>query len=102
MSNGGGRGPVWSRDGRDRLYVSQREVVVARLTVEPTFAVGARTPLFDVGPYVTNLGRVIYSADADGSRLMMIRPGAGADAESRPRLVMVQSRLRDLERMMGN
>jgi hypothetical protein len=80
ISMGGGRDPLWSRDGRELFYQHDTTMFAAAVTTKPSFSFAPPVALFD-GPYVDSIGRW-YDVAPDG-RFLMIKPGwlsAGHDA----------------------
>jgi dipeptidyl aminopeptidase/acylaminoacyl peptidase len=80
VSNGGGRAPVWSRDGRELFYRQGTAVMAVPVTLQPAFTVGKSRRLFE-GPYElpSTGGNPYYDVAPDG-RFVMIRsvdPAAG-------------------------
>jgi serine/threonine protein kinase/WD40 repeat protein len=47
ISNGGGAEPRWSRDGRELFYFAGQTLMRVPVTLQPTFAPGTPTKLFD-------------------------------------------------------
>ena len=72
ITSGGGRDPVWSRNGRELFYQNETTMFATAVTTDPTFAFAPPVALFD-GPYVDSLGRW-YDVAPDG-RFLMIKPG---------------------------
>jgi serine/threonine-protein kinase len=72
ISTGGGRDPVWSRDGRELFYQRDTSVLSSSITTEPMFAAAPAVTLFE-GAYIDSTGRW-YDVASDG-RFLMIKPG---------------------------
>ncbi|MCI0584711.1 MAG: hypothetical protein L0227_17785, partial [Chloroflexi bacterium] len=72
ITTGGGRDPVWSRDGRELFYQRDTTMFAATVTTEPEFAAAPAVALFD-GPYLDSNGRW-YDVAPDG-RFLMVKPG---------------------------
>ena len=47
ISTGGGRAPVWSRDGRELFYRNGREIMAVAIELKPTFESGRPVRLFE-------------------------------------------------------
>ena len=81
ISVGGGRDPVWSRDGRELFFLSGRSMMVAAVVLSPVFSAGRSQPLFEAD-FVQSWGSSIASFDVspDGSRFAMVRQRAGPES----------------------
>jgi Tol biopolymer transport system component len=115
VSIGGGREPVWTKNGElfYRSLTGERMMAVA-VTTQPTLKIGRPVQLFE-GPYFispTGSLRPQYDVTADGQRFLMLAASSGADASgsapaslgssvagARPRLVVVQNWHEELERL---
>jgi eukaryotic-like serine/threonine-protein kinase len=102
ISSGGGRQPVWSRDGRELFYRDFTGAVLALpVTSAPTFAPGRSVRLFDGSAYVGGgahgSGRT-YDVSPDASRFLMIKIGS-ADRAPAP-LVVVLNWFEELRRLV--
>jgi Tol biopolymer transport system component len=85
ISTGGGRGPVWSADGRELFFRSGDQMMAADVKTDPTFTVGKPRRLFE-GHYVVEPARhTNYDVAADGQRFVMIQ----VDEESAPTQINV-------------
>jgi Tol biopolymer transport system component len=75
VSNGGGRQPVWSPDGRELFYQDGGSLLAVSVEVTPAFSVGNPQPLFS-GPY-RHSGNFFtghtYDIAPDGEKFLMIR-----------------------------
>ena len=98
VSNGGGREPLWARNGRELFYVSERgALMTATVDGGAAFTSGVPTELFTGRFFFSNsinLGRT-YDVAPDG-RFLMIKPEVG----SPPHLVVAQNWLAELERLV--
>jgi serine/threonine-protein kinase len=71
LSTEGGKGPIWSRDGREIFYTDGYRMMVVPVETEPTFSPGTPRKLFEygfmraVGPYPD------YDVAPDGRRFLM-------------------------------
>ena len=92
-SAGGGREPVWARNG-ELFYRSLggEQMFSVRVKTTPTLSVGAPVPLFRGHYYIAPSGspRAQYDVTADGKQLLMIAPSAAAGSTSQQRIVVVQ------------
>ncbi len=95
VSVGGGREPIWARNGElfYRSLTGERMFAVS-VTTEPALTVGTPVQLFQ-GPYYvapTGSPRPQYDVTADGKRFLMLAPGSGADStQSQSRVVVVEN-----------
>ncbi|MFN2316695.1 MAG: protein kinase [Gemmatimonadales bacterium] len=81
VSVGGGREPLWSRDGRELFYRTDRgEVVAVGVTTSSGFAAQNPEILFTDMAAMTGVFRRFYDVAEDG-RFLMIRSSAGASGE---------------------
>ncbi len=71
----GGSEPAWSRDGRELFYRSGDSMMLATVSLSPTFAVSARRRLF-VGSYLTGVTFRQYDVSPDGQHFVMVAGGA--------------------------
>jgi serine/threonine-protein kinase len=74
VSAQGGAEPVFSRDGRELYYRSGDTMMVATITLRPTFAVTARRSLF-TGSYLTSGPFREFDVSPDGQKFYMVRGG---------------------------
>ena len=97
VSNGGGRAPAWSRDGRELFFINGTSVMAVAVTTTPTFGAGNATTLFDAPGLVLD-GRFRSSTTANTSRtydvardgrFLMIKPRGGASGATPPRGSMI-------------
>jgi hypothetical protein len=73
----GGTEPAWSRDGRELFYRSADSMMVAAVTLRPTFTVTGRRVLF-TGTYLLGGPFREYDVAPDGQRFLMVQGGAAA------------------------
>ena len=78
VSEDGGEEPLWSADGRTLYYRTRAQLVGARVTTSPTFAVVQRQPLFEAG-YGLNSAHTNYDVTRDGKHFVLPR-SISADA----------------------
>ena len=99
VSRSGGRGPRWSRDGRELFYLSESghlTAVPVALSARP--ALGEPRSLFPVGDFVIDPEETTYVPEPGGRTFIMIR-----EAESKPQsqLVLVLNWLEELKAKVG-
>ena len=103
ISTGGGRQPLWSRDGRELYYRdSSGTVMGVPVTLAPSFSSTGAVRLLDgtgyMGAGLHNTGRArTYDVASDG-RFLMIKAGQ-RDAATGPSLVLVQNWFEELDRL---
>jgi eukaryotic-like serine/threonine-protein kinase len=92
VSTGGGTQPLWAHSGRELFYRSGDAVM--NVAVESNAGFVARSPvvLFK-GQYAPSLSGRNYDVSPDGRRFLMLKQGAGPDAQntSPARFVIVQN-----------
>jgi eukaryotic-like serine/threonine-protein kinase len=104
VSVGGGREPIWAKNG-DLFYrsLTGERMFVVRVVTEPTLKVGAPVQLFE-GPFyipATGSPRSQYDVTADGQRLLMLTTRSSTDSSpARPRIVIVQGWFEELRRLV--
>jgi len=78
VSTDGGEQPVWSRDGKELFFRNGRQLLVAEITLQPTFSAGRPQVLFesDFSP-LSNSSLSAYDVAPDGQKFVMIRSRAG-------------------------
>jgi len=72
ISSDGGGGAVWSRDGRELFYRTERQVMVVDVRAGSRIEAGTPRRLFDA-PLAIPIYQADYDVSADGQRLIMIR-----------------------------
>ena len=98
VSQGGGRQPVWSRDGRELFYLRGNTITAARVTA------GGDVFRFDVPkslvelPFDSSLGPFSYDVAADG-RFLITLPATPGPAPERA-VVVVQNFFEELKRLV--
>ena len=93
---GGGRDPVWSRDGGELFYQNDTTMFAVAVTTEDTFSVAPPVALFD-GPYVDSIGRW-YDVAPDG-KFLMVKPGWLGDGRETPVIHVVLNWFQELKRL---
>ena len=87
VSIGGGAGPVWRRDGKELLYMSEdNKLMAVAVTTAPRFEADAPRPLFAAALRVTP-GLPQFEVSADGQRFLLNR----MSAESVAPITLVQN-----------
>ena len=104
ISSGGGRQPLWSRDGTELYYRDYSgAMMAASVTLGPTFIPGAVVTLFEskryTGSGAAGSGRT-YDLSRDGSRFLMIKAAGSLDDEPPPSLVVVLNWFEELNRLV--
>ena len=96
VSTGGGRVPLWARNGREIFFMTLRgESLMAAAILESPGSAAFRssTPikLFDTRGYLvsTSVAGRPYDVSADGGRFLMIKPVSGRGETSVPRSITV-------------
>ncbi len=73
VSSAGGRGPVWSPNGRELFYHEGQKLMSVRVRTTPTFSYGPPTTLLE-GSYVADdPGVPNYDVALDGKKFIMVR-----------------------------
>ncbi len=86
ISNQGGTGPVWSRDGRELFYAEGDRMMRVAVERSPRFTASSPELLFESPDYVWERPRN-YDVLADGSGFVIVRRGAGTPATRTLRVV---------------
>jgi serine/threonine-protein kinase len=94
VTEGGGRDPLFARDGRELFYWNDTTLYATPFTTEPTWSAGPAVALFE-GAYVDGLGRW-FDVGTDG-RFLLIKPGWLSDERQVP-LRVVLNFFAELER----
>jgi Tol biopolymer transport system component len=81
VSIGGGKEPVWSRDGRELFYRNGRRLMRVPVETEPSFRAGQPSLLFE-GNYTYGYLDWSFNYDVapDGSRFVMVEEGPATKA----------------------
>ena len=72
VSLDGGTEPLWAANGRELFYRNGTKMMVAAISLHPTFAAGARRELFE-GSYVNDPVYRSYDVTRDGRAFVMVR-----------------------------
>ena len=100
VSVGGGREPLWSRDGRELFYLAGNgDLVAVPIRTETVFAAGTPTVLFSGSGYRISTFHRQYDVTPDGERFLFIRR-VGANQQSR--MILVQNFFEELRRVVPN
>ena len=101
VSTHGGTAPVWSSTGRELFYRQGTAVMAVEIRLQPSFAVGTPTSLFD-GPYLLDgSGHPAYDVSNDGKRFLMIkRVELNALTEYTTRIRLVQNFQQHLQQLV--
>jgi Tol biopolymer transport system component len=95
ISRGGGAQPKWSRDGRELFFISNTQVMAARISTRSGFQVESLGPLFTSRDFRQDQFHQTYDVLADGRFLFMVGRRALAQAGP-PRIAWVEHWLADL------
>jgi hypothetical protein len=103
VSSGGGRAPLWSRNGRELFYVAQDGAIMA-VSVEArgTSWNAAGTLKLLEGRYTTSnvgLGARMYDVSADGRQFLLINVDSDRSTQP-PQIVVVQNWFEELKRLV--
>jgi len=96
VSVGGGRQPLWARNGQELFYRNGDAVVAVAVETDPNFAVGNPVVLFE-GPYFGAGGGRSYDVSPDGQQFLMIKPVQ--DSTTAPQIVIVENWFTELNRL---
>ena len=97
VSTGGGRFPVWSRDGRELFYVSSTHLMAVPVRPGSVLELGTPVPVLDVTGYAMTVG---WSFDvADDGQFLMIKPRSSVTGAS-PAITVVANWFEELKRLV--
>ncbi len=99
-TNGYGRNPVWSPDGRELFFTSPTTMMVAQIETEPTFSARTPEPLFDRFAYYLAGGGRQWDIASDEDRFIFRVAGTAlqtSDDESFNRLIFVENWFEELK-----
>jgi dipeptidyl aminopeptidase/acylaminoacyl peptidase len=99
ISSGGGREPLWSRDGKRLFYLWEDQVWAVDVRIDPEFAAGRPRLLFEKPGYAHHNYIRGWDISTDSQRFLMVKR---EDRESEPvtELVLVQHWLEELKRLV--
>ena len=95
--------PVWARNGRELLYISDSDpypLVTAAVRTEPDFAVESRQELFATTGHAYAPQHPQWDLSPDGQRLLVLASPEGA--EEAGRYVIVENFSEELKRLVPN
>lgn len=72
VSVNGGENPVWSRDGHRLFYVKDQQVIVATVTLSPSFGITAQQTFLE-GDFSFLPGHASYDVTPDGKELLLLK-----------------------------
>jgi serine/threonine protein kinase len=100
VSVGGGRQPLWSRDGRELFYRDfSGDIISVPVVLTPTFSAGQAVKLFDGSGYLGGgpfMSARTYDLSLDGRRFLMLKPVTSGATRS---LVVVLNWFEELKRV---
>ena len=96
VSSGGGRGPIWSRDGQELYYLNGNTMMAVQIGAEPNSPVGIPEQLFELEGHsgAGHRGRT-YDISRDGRFLMHKRRNEDIEIE----LICVQNWFEELRQI---
>src|SRR5262245_12945353 len=102
ISTGGGTMPVWTRDGKELIYLdaATRLTAVSVETTGSTFHAGTPTTIVSTA-YATPDAMRSYDISPDGRQFLMIKEGSSSDQSGAPQqIVVIQNWLEELKRLV--
>jgi hypothetical protein len=103
ISSGGGRAPIWSRDGRELFFLNaSNDMMAVRITTGTVFAASEPTVLFRVPDDLLDMETEWYTpwdVAGDGRFIMARRVAAGDEGDRA--IVVVENFLEELKARMG-
>ena len=76
LSTHGGRGPIWSPNGRELFFAEGKRLMAVAVRTEPELSAGQPEPLFGGDEYIWSRVRN-YDVLPDGSGFVIVRSGGG-------------------------
>ncbi len=103
VSTSGGTSPLWAHGGRELFYVTPaNEMVSAAVRADPTFTVGERRVLFEIGSeFVVVDVYTAFDISPDDQRFLMVRT-VDAQREEPLQLILVENFLEELKEKVRN
>ena len=96
VSPSGGNDPVWSRNGRELFYLSDRnEMMSVAVGRGATFSIGEPKRLFSAAPYSPVAPISSFDVSPDGQRFLMLRETTPTE---RNELIVVQNWVEEMRR----
>lgn len=89
VSEGAGRNPVWSPDGRELFYQTEDGLYAVAVEANPSFMPGRVVRLFENHGYFLGSSGRNYDVSPDGQQFLMIKRHEGVDVEPMPPSVVV-------------
>jgi len=89
VSEGAGRNPVWSPDGRELFYQTEDGLYAVAVEANRSFMPGRAVRLLENHGYLSSLGRSSYDVSPDGQQFLMIKRHEGEEVEPTPPSVVV-------------
>lgn len=99
VSTDGGGEPLWSRDGREIFYRSERAMMSVAVRTSPVFAVERPRPVFEDRYVPWDGSAANYDVAPDGQRFLMVK-GSG-EAPAPLRIVVVPGWFDELKARVG-
>jgi len=99
VSEGGGAQAKWSADGTRLYYLGPTHLMETAVSLEPTFRAQTPEPLFALEGFLISTERNFEVTD-DGERFLMVRDATVTQQFAKPRIVIVQNWLNELERLV--
>ena len=102
ISTGGGRIPLWSRDGQELFFASLdgRQMIAVPVQSGTTLVAGRPQVLFELPMLVATAGNRPYDIAPDGRFLIIRSDQAEAGVAPAPNLVVVQNWFEELKRLV--
>ena len=101
ISGGGGKFPVWSRDGRELFFagLDNRQIFAVRVQSGTTLVAGRPLVLFELSMFVAP-GNRPYNIALDGRFLAIRDDGTDDDSRTEPQIIVVQNWHEELKRLV--
>ena len=89
VSNSGGKGVRWSRDGKELFYVQGEMLMAVSVSTEGEFSAGSPEPLFEHPGLRSVLSYPSYDVSLDGQRFILTEPVGYEATEAPPATIRV-------------
>lgn len=97
VSRGGGRHPLWSRDGSELFYIDGADQLVAvEVSLDDGFSAASPEVLFSVAPYFATANSRSYDVSADGQFIF-----AKLSGEVQPTIMVVSNWFEEVATKVG-
>jgi Tol biopolymer transport system component len=97
VSTAGGIEPRWSHDGSELFFLGPpNDLLAARITTRPSFAVAGIQSLFDVSNYVIDAFHTSYAVTPDGRGFLFAAPLQGTGPVRTTKVIRVEGWFHDL------